>query len=430
MRGTRKLKFILSSLGTQGDLLPMLSVAQELAQRGHGCHVLGNSSAQARAAELGVEFTSVCAPQTNNVVTTEENFDEYVFPSYLPTFRVFERELSQGHQLVVVNRSRHSATTLMCELHRLPLCRVYLAPAQVRSFAAPPWPWQDRAQGRLGTAFKRYCLPRIYARFDEHPYVLRQLNAHREALGLRRIRSLEEHEQWTQHQLGFFPEWYASPASDWPRMDLVGFPLPPAVGTLPAELTRPLQRRGRPLVFTPGTGVPDVARFFAAARRCCELLGRPGVFLSPHHSAASSEVAGEILHYAFLELGLLLGSASLLVHHGGIGTAARALEAGIPQIVCPQAHDQPDNARRVSELGVGAVVERSQLSGEALARAAAPLLQSQDVANRLAVLSSSIAQTPAVKYAADRLEQRFGEGSRQPVAWTSRGHDNIADARN
>ena len=41
MRGTRKLKFILSSLGTQGDLLPMLSLAQELAQRGHGCHVLG-----------------------------------------------------------------------------------------------------------------------------------------------------------------------------------------------------------------------------------------------------------------------------------------------------------------------------------------------------------------------------------------------------
>ena len=35
-----------------------------------------------------------------------------------------------------------------------------------------------------------------------------------------------------------------------------------------------------------------------------------------------------------------------LVHHGGIGTSAQALAAGIPQLLMPQAHDQPDNAAR------------------------------------------------------------------------------------
>jgi UDP:flavonoid glycosyltransferase YjiC (YdhE family) len=407
MRSTGQLKFIVSSIGTQGDLQPMLALAEELVRRGHRCHMLGSASAEARATERGVEYTTISPTQTNNVVSTEVSFATYIFPSYEPTFRAIERELAQGNQLVVVNRSKHSATTVACERHGLPLCRIYLAPAQVRSLAAPPWPWHDRAKGRLGTAFKRYYLPKIYEGYDAHPYILRNLNAHREALGLRPITNLEEHEQWVHHQLGFFPEWYAAPASDWPSMDMVGFPLPQSAGTLPAELERLIQRHGRPLVFTPGTGVPDVDQFFAAARRCCGLLDRPGVFLSPHYSAACAENGGKILHFPFIELGQLLRDAALLVHHGGIGTAARALEAGIPQIISPQAYDQPDNGRRVSELGVGAVIERSRLSGETLAAAAAPLLQSEEVARKLSVFSTCIAQTHAVEQAADRLEQRF-----------------------
>jgi UDP:flavonoid glycosyltransferase YjiC (YdhE family) len=42
-----------------------------------------------------------------------------------------------------------------------------------------------------------------------------------------------------------------------------------------------------------------------------------------------------------------------LVHHGGIGTLSQALAAGIPQLVVPFSHDQPDNADRIKRLGVG-----------------------------------------------------------------------------
>jgi len=41
----------------------------------------------------------------------------------------------------------------------------------------------------------------------------------------------------------------------------------------------------------------------------------------------------------------------MLVHHGGIGTSAQALTAGIPQLVVPFAHDQFDNAARLMRLG-------------------------------------------------------------------------------
>jgi rhamnosyltransferase subunit B len=53
----------------------------------------------------------------------------------------------------------------------------------------------------------------------------------------------------------------------------------------------------------------------------------------------------------------LLPRSAALVHHGGIGTAAQALAAGIPQLVVPFAYDQFDNAERLRHLGCGASVK-------------------------------------------------------------------------
>ena len=49
-------------------------------------------------------------------------------------------------------------------------------------------------------------------------------------------------------------------------------------------------------------------------------------------------------------------AARALVHHGGIGSSAQALRAGIPQLVAPQAYDQYDNAMRLQALGVADVL--------------------------------------------------------------------------
>ncbi|MFV9504679.1 MAG: glycosyltransferase [Oscillochloridaceae bacterium umkhey_bin13] len=59
-----------------------------------------------------------------------------------------------------------------------------------------------------------------------------------------------------------------------------------------------------------------------------------------------------------------------VVHHGGVGTTAAGLAAGVPSIVTPFFGDQPFWASRVYELGVGPrPIARRQLSVEALAEA-------------------------------------------------------------
>jgi UDP:flavonoid glycosyltransferase YjiC (YdhE family) len=59
-----------------------------------------------------------------------------------------------------------------------------------------------------------------------------------------------------------------------------------------------------------------------------------------------------------------------VVHHGGAGTTAAGLRAGVPSIVVPFFGDQPYWGRRVAELGVGpAPIPRKRLTVEVLAGA-------------------------------------------------------------
>jgi UDP:flavonoid glycosyltransferase YjiC (YdhE family) len=53
----------------------------------------------------------------------------------------------------------------------------------------------------------------------------------------------------------------------------------------------------------------------------------------------------------------VLGHASAALVHGGSGSTLGALAAGVPLVVMPLFADQPQNARRVAEVGAGAAVE-------------------------------------------------------------------------
>ncbi len=65
----------------------------------------------------------------------------------------------------------------------------------------------------------------------------------------------------------------------------------------------------------------------------------------------------------------LFRSVSATILHGGAGTTAASLRAGVPTIVCPFFGDQPFWARRVEALGVGKALDRKRLSADALAAA-------------------------------------------------------------
>ena len=71
------------------------------------------------------------------------------------------------------------------------------------------------------------------------------------------------------------------------------------------------------------------------------------------------------------------------MHHGGIGTAAQALRAGIAQVVVPLAYDQPDNAARLKRLGVASILPQRRLDGARLASTLRALLSRPDLPAKL-----------------------------------------------
>ncbi len=92
--------------------------------------------------------------------------------------------------------------------------------------------------------------------------------------------------------------------------------------------------------------------------------------------------------------GWLLKYASGIIHHGGFGTTAAGLRAGIPTLVVPHIIDQFIWGHKVAELGVGpAPIPRKKLTKERLI-IKIKQLQSAEICTRAAELGKKIQAEP------------------------------------
>jgi rhamnosyltransferase subunit B len=129
-----------------------------------------------------------------------------------------------------------------------------------------------------------------------------------------------------------------------------------AGAALPPELERFLADGAAPIVLTPGSGNRQAQRWLARAIQAVQRLGRRAVLLTPHRAQVPATLPPGMLWLPYVPLAALLTRSAGLVHHGGIGTTAEALRAGVPQVIVPLAYDQFDNAARVIALAAGASV--------------------------------------------------------------------------
>jgi len=98
----------------------------------------------------------------------------------------------------------------------------------------------------------------------------------------------------------------------------------------------------------------------------------------------------------------VLAHAAAVVCHGGSGTTMGTLAAGIPLVVVPLFADQPDNARRVAELGAGLNVERDT---NAIRLATTRVLAEPSFRHRARALAEEMAALPPIDRAVDALEK-------------------------
>src|SRR6185369_9299389 len=69
-------------------------------------------------------------------------------------------------------------------------------------------------------------------------------------------------------------------------------------------------------------------------------------------------LGGDIHGFDYAPYSEVFPRAACVVHQGGVGTTGQVLRAGVPHLIVPFAHDQPDNAARCRRLGVAEAIDR------------------------------------------------------------------------
>jgi UDP:flavonoid glycosyltransferase YjiC (YdhE family) len=111
----------------------------------------------------------------------------------------------------------------------------------------------------------------------------------------------------------------------------------------------------------------------------------------------------------------LLPRASLLVHHGGIGTLAQTIRAGIPHLVVPNGHDQFDNAWRIERLGLGRSIPQTRYRADLVARTVREILDDTATGARCIEAAPRIDPADAVRKACELIETLARRGERDTV---------------
>jgi sterol 3beta-glucosyltransferase len=170
---------------------------------------------------------------------------------------------------------------------------------------------------------------------------------------------------WSPHLLPGPADW---PAAAHP----IGFwTLPADSGwTPPARLVRFLDEGEPPVYVGFGSSVGgDPEALAATVREAVRLAGRRAVLATGWGALRTASESGDIMVVEEAPHDWLLPRAEVAVHHGGIGTVAAALRAGVPQVVRPFLGDQPFWAARLHHCGVAPAPLTGRLTAERLAAA-------------------------------------------------------------
>lgn len=101
----------------------------------------------------------------------------------------------------------------------------------------------------------------------------------------------------------------------------------------------------------------------------------------------------------------LLPHCAGFLHHGGAGTIAAALRAGVPQIVAPVMADQPFWAQRAMDLGVSAAtIPHKHLTAPALAAAIERLIHDDGLRRRAAHMAEALSRENGLAAAVQAIE--------------------------
>jgi UDP:flavonoid glycosyltransferase YjiC (YdhE family) len=416
-------RIVLTTFGSLGDLHPYIAIALGMRARGHDVVIVTSEIYRQKVEALGIGF-DVMRPNVGVWQADAELYQRLLHirsgPKLLlrdmlmPAIRDSYDDLaraSAGADLLV-SHPLTFATRLVAEKLAIPWASIMLAPMGFFSMHSPP------VIGGFKLTTKLRCLgPRIYGMlFSALRWSIRSWprpwHRLRAEIGLPPTSDdpLFEGQHSPKLVLAAFSELLAAKQPDWPSQTIIsGFSFYDQDGAtgLPPTLSRFLDNGPPPIVFTLGSTAVRVAEKFyensaeAAARvnrRAVLLVGRDST------SCATSTRPG-ILAVDYAPYSELFHRAATVVHSGGAGTTGQAMRAGRPMLVVPYGFDQPDNAERVTQLGIARTIPRHRYNANRATTALRELLENSTCLNNAAEVGKQVQRENGVRVACDALER-------------------------
>jgi rhamnosyltransferase subunit B len=416
-------RIVFATFGSLGDLHPVIALALELQRRGHRLLVATSENYREKLAALGLEFHAlrpdllasgehVIAEIMDGPRGTERLMKERMFPAVREMFEDLGPAL-KGADLLVASELVFAAS-ILAATNRVRWITYFLAPVSLFSTLDPPvLPLPPALQWlpKLGPPVFRFV--KRLAKIVSHSWWRPVRNLRRE-LGLSPGgHPLFEGKYSPLLNLALFSPVLQPPQRDWPpllqqtgfcffdehnRDNVADSALPPAVETF-------LRAGEPPIVFTLGSAAVYVAQnFYIESARAAEQLGRRALLLIGQNSPPPN-LPPSILACDYLPFGRIFPRAAVTVHQGGVGTTAQALRAGRPMLVVPFAHDQFDNAARVTRLGVGRTISRSSYRAARVAQELTALLTNKGYAEAAIRAGKTVQAERGTQVACDAIER-------------------------
>lgn len=410
----------LMTLGSTGDLVPMLSLGIALRQAGHTPVLISYGVYADAAARHGLDMAPLPG-DPRMLVASKAGRMAALKPSsifkYAKAMRA-QAKLLEGHAMQFMNLAYQASSDCdvlvanvphlggsFGELGKIPsLHLAYFPHIPTRSFAPATAKYDIGLLNRLSY--------RIEARVLEKPF-LPMINRWRSHKGLaplplgRNNGRMDGHRQPVLHP---FSRHLCPPPREWDGLaEAIGFlQLPPEQEwTPPAELDRFIDDGEAPIYIGFGSMVgadPDrvtriVLEALAGTGVRAVLHGGWGGLAATQTDVPAYFLSGEVPH------SVLFARMSAVIHHGGPGTIATALRLGLPQLSVPFIPDQRFWGRRLARLGLGPnPIDIDKLSVAKLRAALRQLVSTPAYRERAQAMRGQVETENAGKHAVAALE--------------------------
>ena len=409
--------------GSRGDVQPYIALGQGLQDAGHEVRLLANDGFESLVTENGLAFASI-GPNIDASLRSDEWRSVLESSNFIAILGKMRAEMKRHAQviarrmpplladadLIVAGMAGMTGGVVAAERFNIPFIQAYVFPfTPTRAFPSPLVPNLP-----LGAFLNRPSYHVTHQLFWQNSNAADK--AIRKALGMDPapfwgpFRSLRRSQ--TPALYGYSPHVLPRPA-DWPANHLVTgywFVDAPEAWTPRQDLVDFLKAGDAPVYIGFGSMMSRSPK--EAGEIALEALARTGQrgILSAGWGGLEADDLPDTVHLVgSLPHSWLFPRMAAVVHHGGAGTTAAGLRAGVPSIVVPFMGDQPFWGRRVADLGVGpSPIPRKKLTGAGLAQAITEAVSNNDMGRRAAILGEQIRAEEGTRTAVALIEELGG----------------------